>query len=436
VKQPSSEQFLKACGVREPPQLEVECGDSRETIRPALSLPFALVGRDEHADVPLDDAQVSLRHTYLQVVAGRLWWMDLDSRTGTHGRQGRQAAGPLDSGQCLRIGPFRIHLRGAHPPNDSRPSPANPLSSGSYASLALPRVRLDFLEGTAKPSLWTVDRALTLVGRASHCKVRLHSPLISRTHCALLHTADGLWVIDLRGREGIHVNGTAVRWALLEDSDELRIGQFRIRVDDPGAPTRETSSALPSETTAIVPSRTFAETLLSTTVPFAPMSSSFLSAGGAANESLLLPLVAQFSQMQQQMFDQFQQALTTMVHMFSGLHHNQMQLIRQEMNHLHELTRELQGLQTELARQTPAPSREVAPSPRRIAQPVPSAPAEPRPSGSETTPSTPSASPARSDADAHAWLTQRLVALQQERQSRWQKIVNVLTGKRTEEGVP
>jgi hypothetical protein len=454
VKQPSTEQFLEACGALAPLQFEVQHQDQCETIRTTHSLPFVLVGRDEHADLPLEDARVSLRHTYLQVVDGRLWWADLDSRRGTHGKEGPKSTGFLDSGQRLGIGPFHIRLLGGCLVDDVEPSfLPNPFSSDTYDRLSLPRVRLDFVEGTAKPSLWTVDRSLTLVGRASCCKVRLHSPLVSRTHSALLHTATGLWAIDLLGRERLNVNGKAVRWALLEDADELRIGQFLIRVYSPSTPESRTPCSSPpslmeknvsSSAPSIIQSRPLTETapvelsrLLSSMVSCAPLSSTVVPTGnGGTNESLLLPFIAQFSLMQQQMFDQFQQTLTMMVHMFGGLHRDQLEFLRQEMNHLHELTRELESLTTELARRIPTPSLEAGPdpSPRPIADSVPiAAPAVETTLPTQSQPSPPLMNP---PADVHAWLSQRLVALQQERQSRWQRIFNTITGKRDEKAVP
>lgn len=417
----------------------------------------------------LDDARVSLRHAYLQVMAGRLWWVDLDSRRGTHGRQGRQAAGVLDGSQPLRIYPFHIRLLGGCLLDEAEPaSLSSPLSSASYTRLALPRVRLDFLEGTAKPLAWTMDRSLTLVGGASCCTVRLHSPLISRVHCALLHTAAGLWLIDLLGREGVQVNGTAVRWALLEDADELRIGQFRIRIDCPRAPEPAAPSVFPppsivtngpTPTTAIVPSPVALEPvpsaldcLFSSVFPLAPASSTAVAAPEGGNESLLVPFITQISLMQQQMFEQFQQALTMMAHLFRDLHREQMQLIREEMDQLREVTRELQSVQAELARHTLAPSPDAAPAPA----PTPAAPAVPTapPAEALSLPATlqslplcssppgepasslPSPPPVQSNGDVHAWLSQRLLTLQQERQSRWQKILNIVTGKKVEQAVP
>ena len=100
------------------------------------------------------------------------------------------------------------------------------------------------------------------------------------------------------------------------------------------------------------------------------------------SESVLVPLVNQFSMMQQQMFDQFQQAMGMLVQMFGTMHREQMEVIREELDRLHELSRELQELKDELARSSgrPSPSQsEPAAAPaaaHRIA--MPAAPADAR----------------------------------------------------------
>ena len=61
-------------------------------------------------------------------------------------------------------------------------------------------------------------------------------------------------------------------------------------------------------------------------------------------ESMLVPLVNQFGLMQQQMFDQFQQAMAMMVQMFGTMHRDQMAVIREELDRLHDLTEEFHAL--------------------------------------------------------------------------------------------
>ena len=141
-------------------------------------------------------------------------------------------------------------------------------------------------------------------------------------------------------------------------------------------------------------------------------------------EALLMPLVSQFSEMQQQMFEQFQQTLLMMAQMFGNLQREQMTLIRQELEQIQELTRQLHTLQSEGA------ARAAMPLP---ATPQAGAPSSPMPGRS----SKPAASAAKSDTlspkfcdpNVHVWLSQRLSALQQERQNRWQKVLSLVTGR-------
>ena len=66
-----------------------------------------------------------------------------------------------------------------------------------------------------------------------------------------------------------------------------------------------------------------------------------------------MPLVNQFGVMQQQMFDQFQQAMAMMLQMFGTMHREQMEVIRGELDQLHDLTEEFHLLRNELANRTP-----------------------------------------------------------------------------------
>ena len=71
-------------------------------------------------------------------------------------------------------------------------------------------------------------------------------------------------------------------------------------------------------------------------------------------ESMLVPLANQFGLMQQQMVDQFQQAMAMMVQMFGRMHHDQMEVIRTELDQLRELTEEFHALKNELANRSRA----------------------------------------------------------------------------------
>ena len=216
-------------------------------------------------------------------------------------------------------------------------------------------------------------------------------------------------------------------------------------------------------------------------------------------ESVLMPLVSQFSLMQQQMFDQFQQAMGMLVQMFGTMHREQMAVIREELDRLHQLSQELQELKQELAnpsRQPGPASSEVAdsavaaardrwpaaepftataavrnrsgdrspasssgpspavPPPVTVLPPAPFAavlggrlpigarppmvpplstpPVAPRPDQSRPEPADPGSpdvpGPSNPDHDAVAWIHQRIMTIQSERETRWQKLLKLLPG--------
>src|SRR4051794_1538719 len=96
------EEFLRACGADGPLQIDVEFGEDPAERR-ILPQPFVVVGRDSNTDLCVDHPLVSRRHAYLQVIAGRVFCIDLGSRTGTRWEERFGGSGWLDRGQVLRL---------------------------------------------------------------------------------------------------------------------------------------------------------------------------------------------------------------------------------------------------------------------------------------------------------------------------------------------
>jgi predicted component of type VI protein secretion system len=501
--------FLNACGFREPLRLIVEGPRAAEGGSRALPQPFAVIGRDARADVILDDLRVGRRHVYIQAVAGQVFWLDLESRTGTCDESGTRKWGWLAGGGLLQIGPFVIRraagdVGGGEPgPHKGNPTRESPLAVRGYGREPLPEVALEFLNGPSEATTWPMNRMMSLIGSAKGCKFRLTDPSVSAFHASLLRTPTGLWVVDLRGGRSISVNAEPVRFGPLADGDVLGIGRYRMRVrcreSRAGAPEPDRAGSIglpahrsrgdivrrpvpePAGGLAPAPPAYNGSMLPMPPPPFPVVASAagveVVSSSDAAllsvrshtelSESALVPLVNQFSLMQQQMFDQFQQAMGMLVQMFGTMHREQMDVIREELDRLHELTRELQELKDELARSpgraaTPAvqpagpvpPAMPAAdPSPSPVAGAFARAPAAAatrpeRPLAGAATPPPPPAGPRPDQArpglglpvtggaaapgdvprDAVAWIHQRIAAIQQERESRWQKIVKLLPG--------
>ncbi len=480
------EAFMDACGMAGPLVLDVDDRHGQRVQRHAFHQPFVVIGRTPDADLRLDDEQVSRRHVYFQVVAGRVYCIDLDSRTGIHWDDRTYGSGWMDMGRTLQVGSHYIRLRGgvARRPSES----ADRLLAGRDRHLNkysqwmrhLPRVVLEFPErGVVQPP-WRMNRMLALVGRSSECKVLLSGADVSLFHCSLIRTAVGVWVVDLLGRQGTFVNGRPIRYAALEHGDELLIGQYRIllgygstagvrpvalsahRGDEPASESETAASPrwpgrpappssrneTPAERRAPAPLM-FDPTLaalppgdmkIALPVPVTPPplpAIGTLMAGRPQEhvelaESLLVPLVHQFGQMQQQMFDQFQQTTMMMLQMFASMHRDQMAVVREELDQIRRLSEQLSELQKQMPAQPDTPT--ATPAAMNQTTPAPQEPVSKRTPGGSP--------PPRSEADEaqwknsppptdlHAQLARRIASLQEERQSRWKKLLTMVTGGR------
>src|SRR6266849_6165959 len=104
----SLEYFMEACGVLGPLQLSVERFGRPEGGRRILQRPYGLIGRDPGTCVPLVEPQISRRHAYIQFLGGRLFCLDLGSRTGVHWNQEAKKSGWLEPTQSIRVGTYTI----------------------------------------------------------------------------------------------------------------------------------------------------------------------------------------------------------------------------------------------------------------------------------------------------------------------------------------
>ena len=177
---------------------------------------------------------------------------------------------------------------------------------------------LEFPQQVDRPS-WKLSRVLTLLGRTTECRLRFLDPEISKFHCSLLRTPLGVWVVDLLGRTGIRLNGQPIRWARLENGDELQVGRHLIRVrcqmpstDPSGQATRSVASVAMVHPPSVRPA-----TLLeigndrSQNPPALP--------SHELVQSIMATMANQFGQMQLQMFEQFQKAMVMMAQTVAAL---------------------------------------------------------------------------------------------------------------------
>jgi pSer/pThr/pTyr-binding forkhead associated (FHA) protein len=431
-------QFWTACGGSGLLQIVIEgqAGGSRGTERLSLPQPFAVIGRSAEADLVLEHPAVSRRHAYLQMIAGRVAFVDLGSRNGVGWGAEWRRSGWLKRGETIAIRPYQLGLdesdRGA-PLGRGEIALVDPLSFDVPLSVAL-----EFSTPTSKPSLWRLRHRLTLLGRSPECQVRLVDPTVSRFHCSLVNTPLGVWAVDLLGWSGITLNGTAVRFGRLDDGDELRLGSFSIRL------RRDASAVFLARSgsargVVVKPPETpvggapgpdpaadrphLSDSLIEAAAPSPPP----VPVRAELIDPVLTPVVRQFGMLQQQMFDQFQQTLLLMLQMFGAMHRDQMDRIQAELAGLRQLSAELSALQAEVAKGRPHLS-----TARTSATAGSKPPADPAvralpgrtPAADQVPPSWGAAG-----TDVHSWLTGRIAVIQDEQQTRWQKILDFVREK-------
>lgn len=82
-----------------------------------------------------------------------------------------------------------------------------------------------------------------IIGRDDGCDMKIASSLVSRKHCSLRSTPEGIVVTDLGSQNGTHVNDVAITEpTLLKEGDYLRIGAIQLSV--PISPKTKSSAAI------------------------------------------------------------------------------------------------------------------------------------------------------------------------------------------------
>ena len=240
---------------------EVEIG--RETL---------VIGRDESADIRVDDRKVSRRHAAFKIIDGEAWVEDLGSSNGVRLNDNkidkRARVGPTDE---VRVGGFKMFLKRLGTEDADRPSTA---AFGTAAAVSTadegasitgrvsgtrPRAmdrsplgdmlpRLIGLDGPTKDREFILQRGENIIGRLEECDVPILDGSVSRQHARVVFARDRVRVTDLGSSNGLFVNDLRVDMAELAEGDTLRVGNVAFAVRLP--PELAAGSAAPLLTRA------------------------------------------------------------------------------------------------------------------------------------------------------------------------------------------
>src|SRR6202035_384459 len=115
--------FRDSCGMAGPLALRVDYPGVDEPLQWVLYQPFALIGREQRAHLQLDHDAIGRRHAYLQVVGGRIFFMDLEGGAVPSEEAAPRRTGWLDEEQVFQLGPYTIR-QNSHGRNGSGASAA------------------------------------------------------------------------------------------------------------------------------------------------------------------------------------------------------------------------------------------------------------------------------------------------------------------------
>ncbi len=365
--------FLHECGAVGPLVFRLESGDEARFV--SISKPYAFIGIDSNSEIAFDREMESARCAYLQVIAGRLMCISLHD-PANHERQGRQRFGWLDVGHAVIIGNSRIRLISGVPPTGS-----------VYQSNELPEITVVGPENETQ----SFCRPLTLVGNSADCQVRLDRPGVSPFHAALIAVPQRVWVVRLLAAKTSAGDESAF-FVDRGTQTHLRLGEAELRLHVAAA-----VNSLP----AIVPK-------IESDAMARPESSDAVTA-----------LARHFAETQQQMFSQFDETIAKFMNTVGAMHSELVRLLQQEMERVDRLDKELGELRVQQERLGVKPAvREKPAEPRPV--PTPIARESAQYSHDEIVPREPES------AEVHAWLSQRVADLQQERLGIWTRMRSYL----------
>jgi hypothetical protein len=460
-----ADSFLLSCAATGPLELEILERGQSQGYRRTFAQPCLLIGSDDRNDLCIKGSGMRPHHAYLQVIGGQVFCVKLAKDRRKRREQRAHQFGWLFPGKSVRINGLSLRLV----PDPGLPQRfpevlPNPLKRvGSASELARQAVYLEFMGSAKKPILWRMSRMLTLVGRAPACKIRLADERCADFQCALLYTPRGVWIVDLLGLGGVLLDGKPLRWALIQHGNRFQIGSFSLALQHQSTggsvfdlEAVDSQQDLPTFTRKLSTSSVLPPTAL---LPwpereqYAELAIAAMRAGSVALHTALSHSVAQqLDHLKQELLDQFQTVMAGIAQALFAHHQERMRLVQQELDQVHQLTKELQKLREDMQAQLhPSPevdgvgNKAIATLSTAAARlPADSGPADQEagsgiagsftPAGGSganhamTQPPGGAASTESNGGDLQVQILERLVALHRRRQGRLRRILNLITG--------
>jgi hypothetical protein len=183
--------------------------------------PFAIVGSDPRADLPLDDPQAPARALYIHATDNGVYYRVLEMNVGSIPSSKFMRLSPTDE---LQVGDTRFQVQ-AEASSQQLWEPGQPHHEGT------PIPVFQVHAGNAPVVTKRLYFAFQTVGSHPQCEIHLDSPTVSPSHALLFWYQHHLWLIDFCSTIGTLVGGQRVACAELKVGDVLEIGTYVLKFD-------------------------------------------------------------------------------------------------------------------------------------------------------------------------------------------------------------
>ncbi len=190
-----------------------------------LRRPVTLIGASRQAHIVLADETVSRAHGLIVNTGGEVLLKDLHSTNGTRCNGQPADLVVLQDGDVLRLGDtiFQVAVQ------VSNADPGATRAGGIHRDQLLLPEPLVLYRANASER-WSVDRAVTIIGRRPGVAIRLDHPEVSAVHAAVARIGESMAVFDLGSVWGTWVNHRRETAAFLRAGDVLAVGPFEMVV--------------------------------------------------------------------------------------------------------------------------------------------------------------------------------------------------------------
>jgi pSer/pThr/pTyr-binding forkhead associated (FHA) protein len=210
-----------------------------------LRRPVTLLGSKRPAHIVLHDRGVSVAHCAIINTGSDVLLFDLHTTGGTFRGKERVDLVALQDGDVITLGETTIHVAIRQPTADAD-------DSGAGIEYVDPTLMVSPLKISLihTDSHWTVERAVTLIGRLDSATIRLDHADVSTRHGLLFRFGKQPAVFDLGGRAGIWVNGQKRDLSTLSDGDRVTVGPFGLQFQVQEATNGGNTTPAPAGATA------------------------------------------------------------------------------------------------------------------------------------------------------------------------------------------